>query len=68
MFIVLGSKQFTLILSQNYYSNISRQLLNSFKTLTIYNLGFSTFKIERPLANSVKGWGYIHNSASAISV
>ena len=38
MFIVLGNEIITLILSQNYDSNISRQLLNSFKTLTILSL------------------------------
>ena len=37
MFMVLQSELITLILSQNYDYNISRQLLNRFKTLrTIY--------------------------------
>ena len=38
MFIVLESEMITLILSQNYDSYISRQLLNSFKTLTCISL------------------------------
>ena len=46
--MLLEGEIITLILSQNYDSNISRQLLNSFKTLTILSIlwGFNTFKIQ----------------------
>ena len=46
MFTLLESGIITLTLSQNYDSYISRQLLNSFKTLTklSLNLEFGTFK------------------------
>ena len=39
---VVESEIITLILSQSYYSNISRQLLNSFKTLTILSIVWSS--------------------------
>ena len=48
MFMILESEIITPILSQNYDSKSSRQLLNSFKTLTILSIfwEFSTFKAK----------------------
>ena len=40
--IVLDSEIIKLILSQNYDSNISRQLFNNFKTLTILSIIWSS--------------------------
>ena len=46
MFILLESEIITLILSQNYDSNISRQLLNSFKTLTMLSILWSAIPLR----------------------
>ena len=46
MFIVLESESVTLIVSQNYVSNISRQPLNSFKTLTILSLLWNSARLN----------------------
>ena len=54
MFIVLEGEMITLVVFQNYDSNISRQLLNSFKTLTILSIFWSSAPlVEEQLCHSL---------------
>ena len=55
MFIVLESEITTLILFLNYDSNISRQLLNSFKTLTMLFIIWSSAPLRFVLKQTLFG-------------
>ena len=57
MFIVLESEIYTLFLSQNYGSTISRQLLNSSKTLTILSILWSSAPLTHShiVKNGIRG-------------